>query len=425
MLYERWERLAAAHGSETAFFESEGRTLWTLQSLADAVRKRRDDSLPVESPPLPQPPSAGTLAEFLIATLCAWRAGKAICPLEPGQQRPNIDAVPSGTALLKQTSATTGAARYVAFTEAQVAADADNIVATMGLRREWPNVGVISLAHSYGFSNLVLPLLLHGIPLILARSPLPEDLRQAAARARDITLPAVPTLWRAWLEAGAIPNNIQLAISAGAPLPLLLEQEVFSKSCLKIHNFYGATECGGIAYDASAKPRVDPACVGAPMKNVRLSTNEEGCLVVSSDAVGNGYWPTPSPSLGDGRFVTSDLAEIRDGFVHLNGRASDLINVAGRKVSPETIERALQSHPGVQDCLVLGAPARDAGRGEQIVACVVAPPGTTADMLKEHLLRQLPDWQIPRDWRFVETLAPNSRGKLSRAEWRRRLGLQG
>ena len=50
----------------------------------------------------------------------------------------------------------------------------------MGLRPDWPNLGVISLAHSYGFSNLVLPLLLHGIPLILAPSPLPEAVRQAA-----------------------------------------------------------------------------------------------------------------------------------------------------------------------------------------------------------------------------------------------------
>jgi long-chain acyl-CoA synthetase len=41
----------------------------------------------------------------------------------------------------------------------------------MGLRPDWPNLGVISLAYSYGFSNLVLPLLLHGIPLFLAPSP--------------------------------------------------------------------------------------------------------------------------------------------------------------------------------------------------------------------------------------------------------------
>jgi hypothetical protein len=62
----------------------------------------------------------------------------------------------------------------------QLIADAKNIVETMGLRSAWPNVTVISLAHSYGFSNVVLPLALHGIPLIIARGALPEALREAA-----------------------------------------------------------------------------------------------------------------------------------------------------------------------------------------------------------------------------------------------------
>ncbi len=159
---------------------------------------------------------------------------------------------PKGCVHLKWTSATTGHARLIAFTAEQLAADAAQIVAAMGLRPDWPNLGVISLAHSYGFSNLVLPLLLHGIPLILAPSPLPEIIRRAAAQEPAVTLAAVPALWRAWHEAGGVPAQVRLAISAGAPLPLNLEQAVFAASGIKIHNFYGASECGGIAYDASA-----------------------------------------------------------------------------------------------------------------------------------------------------------------------------
>ena len=103
---------------------------------------------------------------------------------------------------------------------------------------------------------------------------------------------------------------------------------------------------------------------------------------------------------------------------------SDLINVAGRKVSPETIERAVQAHPGVRDCLVFGAPAPESERAEQIVACVVAQPGVTGDTLRRFLMDHLPAWQLPRDWRFVDSLSPNQRGKLSRAEWRARLGFE-
>jgi len=113
-------------------------------------------------------------------------------------------------------------------------ADAENIVQTMGLRPEWPNFGVISLAHSYGFSNLVTPLLLHGIPLILSNSALPESLRQATGLGGEgITVPAVPALWRIWHEARVITDQVRLSISAGAPLPLKLLAALFKATALE------------------------------------------------------------------------------------------------------------------------------------------------------------------------------------------------
>ena len=44
-------------------------------------------------------------------------------------------------------------------------------------------------------------MLLHGIPLVLSSSPLPEMLRKAAAADCQFTLAAVPALWQAWHEA--------------------------------------------------------------------------------------------------------------------------------------------------------------------------------------------------------------------------------
>jgi len=201
-------------------------------------------------------------------------------------------------------------------------------------------------------------------------------------------------------------------------LPVVLEQAVFEASGIKIHNFYGSTECGGIAYDVTETPRSDDACAGAPMRNVNLSLNENGCLQVRSRAVGETYWPEPADALGAGRFQTSDLAELKDGVVYLRGRSSDQINVAGRKVSPETVERALSAHPQVRECLVFGAPSRDAERTEIIVA-VVAGRATESE-LKNFLQHRLAAWQIPREWWFVESLSVNQRGKISRAEWRQR-----
>jgi len=437
MLYELWRTVATQRREQLALRDLASGRQWTFGDLfaaGEAIRVGGNDFV------FPQ----GQSPEFILAVLAAWRSGKVVCPLEFGQTPPRVPKPPASCIHLKFTSATTGNARLVAFTAEQLAADAENIVATMGLRPDWPNLGMISLAHSYGFSNLVTPLLLHGIPLILTPSPLPEAIRRAAQGESALTLPAVPAMWRAWHDADAIPSSVKLALSAGAPLPLALEQEVFTKYRLKIHNFYGASECGGIAYDASETPRTDAACVGAPMKNVSLSVADDGCMEVRSHAVAEGYWcgevakdlvgrvtpcapfagaagrglPALPGILGGGCFRTSDLAEISAGLVYLRGRAGDQINVAGRKVSPETIEQVLLKHPQVSECLVFGVPSRDAERTEEIV--VVAVSREHEETLRQFMLETLPAWQAPRHWWFVERLQTNPQGKVSRVEWRLR-----
>ena len=411
MLYERWREIAGRHGNEMALHDIAARRRWTFAELNAASEAEDPAKGPVRFP-------SGISTDFILEVLRAWRSAKIVCPLEDPQSRPQFERFPAGCAHLKTTSATSGAPRVIAFTETQLIADADNIVTTMRLRSDWPNLGVISLAHSYGFSNLVLPLLLHGIPLLLLNTNLPDAIRGASCHAERITLPAVPALWRAWHDAGSIPSNVHLAISAGAPLSLPLELQVFEATGVKIHNFYGASECGGIAYDRTSIPRTDATVVGSPMNNVEASLDENGCLMVRGKAVGETYWPEPEPNLAGGVYRTSDLAELKDGLVSLRGRASDLINVAGRKIRPEAIEQTLLAHPLVSDCLVFGIPSEETDRTETIAVCVVSRAGATIEALKEFLQSQLPAWQVPREWAFTDSLPANRRGKLARAEWR-------
>ncbi len=418
MLYERWKTVATARGRDLALREAATGHSWTFSDLLEASA-RPDDALP------PVVFAQGQGADFILTVLKAWRNGRVLCPLEPGQAPPTVPLPPPGCVHLKTTSASTGRPRLVAFRPEQLAADATNIVASMGLRPDWPNLAAISLAHYYGFSNLVLPLLLHGVPLLLAWASLPEALRRAADGESDLTLAGVPALWRLWHEARAIPASVRLAISAGAPLPVSLERSVFEAVGLKIHNFYGSSECGGIAYDATATPRTDEACVGAPLRNVDVAVGEGGALAVRGPNVGDTYWPDPDEALAGGRFQTSDLAELREGKVYLRGRASDLINVAGRKLAPETVERVLLEHPAVRECLVFGVPAADRERGEDVVATVMCRSACGGEALRQFLLERLPAWQVPRAWWFVDGPLSDGRGKASRTEWRRRYGCRG
>jgi long-chain acyl-CoA synthetase len=410
-LYEKWLATARTFKSERALIDISSGKSWTFDDL---LRESERNTSPLDRIIFPR----GAGPEFIFSILQAWRTNSITCPLEAAQSPLQLPIPPSNIAHLKLTSATSGAAKCIAFTGPQLAADAVNIISTMQLNPAAPNLACISLAHSYGFSNLILPLLLHGVPLILLPAPLPELLLRAAKQFRSITLPAVPALWKTWHQSNSIPPNTAIAISAGAQLPLELESAVFQKSNLKIHNFYGSSECGGIAYDRTITPRTAVNCAGSALDNVSLSLSDSGTLVIKSAAVGETYFPEPQTTLRPGRFETADLAELRDHLVFLHGRASDLLNIAGRKATPDSIEAILRTHPAILECIVFGIQSDD--RADTVVAALNTKTEIPISDLTNFLSQKLPAWQIPRRWWFTNELAANSRGKISRAEWKQK-----
>ncbi|TLD68511.1 long-chain fatty acid--CoA ligase [Phragmitibacter flavus] len=415
-LYETWQHIVSSHHQNIAVHPADSAPLrfHDLQSLVD------------QQTPLParqiQPANASDgIVPFLVQTLRAWRDNAILCPVESDltlPKLPDADVIPAHIAHLKFTSGTTGEPRCIMFRTSQLAADAENIRSTMGLDPVHPNLSVISLAHSYGFSNLVLPLLLQGHPLIVASDVLPASLVRACSGKPSITLPAVPAMWRAWFRAGILDQlPIHLAITAGAPMPVELEQTIHQQHNLKIHNFLGSSECGAIAYDPSPEPRTGPSYVGHPAHNVQVTISADNCLEVQSNAVAEGYLPA-HPSLQHGKFITTDLAELHRHAIHLLGRASDTINLAGRKLDPTEIETLLLQHPDIHHCVVFGVPSRDATRCEETVAIIRTELPLTQSEIAQWIGTQLPPWKRPRHYWFTQELTPNARGKTPRPLWR-------
>lgn len=419
-LYQHWLAIAATRGGELAVREVASGREWSFAALRDLAAQAPP------SPPLLQAPARGI--GLIVAVLRTWRDGTVLIADDgSGVPPPSPALLKPGICHLKVTSGSTGTPRHVQFRAEQLAADAAQIVATMGLRAEWPNLGLISMAHSYGYSNLVLPLLLHGVPLWLLDNPLPETLRRVLDTDQPLTLAGVPAMWQAWDRVGLEFRPIRLAISAGAPLPLALEAGVFARTGLKIHNFYGSSECGGIAYDRTPIPRTDPTLAGTPLSGVTVTRDSaSGCLSVSSPAVGEGYVATDpaqaaaASSPGDGTWLAPDIVRVDgQGAIYLLGRAGEFISVAGHKLAPAVIEEVLLGVPGVRHCLVFGVPSPNAIRVEDLVACVNLAPDTDLDSLKS-AFGALPSTYFPRHWWPCAELLPDARGKLSRQHWRNR-----
>ncbi len=322
--------------------------------------------------------------------------------------------------LLKLTSGTTAAPRAVRFRSEQLLADCNQICETMGISDADLNFGVIPISHSYGFSNLLTPLIARGVPMVLSRDRTPRAVLVDLARTNATVFPGMPVFYQAFCEMENIPPlpKLRLCISAGAPLQVAGAKKFREKFKLPIHSFYGASECGGICYDRETTNEIE-GFVGEPMKDVDLEVIDRAASAsqvrVRSTAVGDGYFPEPDEEkLGRGFFVPDDLLTKTEYGLQIVGRISDVINVAGKKVNPAEVEAHLLRFQGVRQAVVFGRAS--ALRNEEVAACVVVAPGVTEADLLQFCHSGLSGWQAPKRIFILDAIPVNERGKINRRD---------
>lgn len=330
----------------------------------------------------------------------------------------------NNVSLLKLTSGSTGFPKAILTGESHLIADGERIIRTMGIAEDDTQLAVIPLSHSYGFGNLVMPLLLQGTAIVLRDSFVPAHVLDDAHTFHARVCSGVPYMFNylaANSPADGWPSCLQLLISAGARLDTETARAFHARFAIKIHSFYGASETGGIAYDASDAV-MDDGHVGTAMPGVTISLRADdeaaagsGRIVVHSDAVAWRYSEEDDEhAFVDGGFITGDLGFVdTDGRLALTGRASPAVNVAGRKVHPAEVERVLRSMDGIDDVCVIAAP--DARRGQQILAGIVSRRLTSALEVRQFCAARLPPHKVPRAIIFLPALPLTERGKTDRA----------
>lgn len=433
-LLAAWEETLARKGDAPAIFDTRGEVLRTFREVEDRARdleSQIDPSAGIRVYPI----DLGNHPDWPSHLLAALRQALVALPLEGSvtpQQRAAALEICQGDwgerppVLLKLTSGTTAAPRAIRFRSDQLVADCTQICDTMGIGAADLNFGVIPLSHSYGFSNLVTPLLVRGVPLVVSRDRMPRAVLDDLARTGATVFPGMPVFYQAFREMENPPAlpKLRLCISAGAPLPLEIARKFRERFQRSIHSFYGSSECGGICYDREAH-LLEPGFVGPPMRGVELELLEpEGQasrIRVRSAAAGDGYFPEPDEEkLGNGCFTPDDLLSPTEEGFRIVGRISDVINVAGKKVNPAEVEAALLRCDGVRAAVVFGLSSRL--RNEEVAACVVAGEGVRETELLEFCRGRLSGWQVPKRIFFLDEIPVNERGKVSRRELAQRFG---
>ena len=142
-----------------------------------------------------------------------------------------------------------------------------------------------------------------------------------------------------------------------------------------------------------------------------------GEITTRGPHVMKGYFRDPSESAraidADGFLRTGDLGRLdEDGNLHVVGRSKELIIRGGFNVYPPEVESALNEHPAVVQCAVVGR-RRDGG-DEEVLAFVqcTSPDAADEDALAAFAAGRLVAYKRPARILVVESLPAAATGKI-------------
>ena len=175
---------------------------------------------------------------------------------------------------------------------------------------------------------------------------------------------------------------------------------VFPKA--EITLYYGASELNYITYIKDKDMTDDRTVIGQPFAGVGISINNEEIFIDTPYHVENITLPF---SLKDRGYVDER------GWLHFLGRTDDICNVNGRKVSSVKVTTALNDIEGVVEAAVLSRHIADA---DVLVAFVASTTSYTKQELVRRLRERLEDYELPKQFIFLEQLPRNESGKIDK-----------
>jgi crotonobetaine/carnitine-CoA ligase len=220
----------------------------------------------------------------------------------------------------------------------------------------------------------------------------------------------------------------------GGPAPEHLFHAMRDRFGITLLQAYACTELGDVATTSASDVR--PGAAGRPVPEYDLRiVNNLGVDVPEGD-VGELLVRSESPDLTFSRYVgdpaatdrawrggwfhTGDQVRLDDGWLYFEGRSADVVRRRGINISPDAVEEAIASMPGVAEVAVVGVPSEFTE--DEVLAVVVPQAGRTLDpvAVRRHCTGRLPRHALPRFVSVEESLPRNANLKVSRVELRSR-----
>ncbi len=337
------------------------------------------------------------------------------------------------------TTGTTGKPKGIMISHANNVAVAENIIAGTEMKEDNVEIVPLPLSHSHGLRTCYANLM-NGSTIVLVDGVMNvkyiyETIERCKVTSLDLTPSAAKVLIK--LTKGKLADysdQIDYIELGTAVLDEDTKQELkqlFPKS--RLYNFYGSTEAGRCCVLDFNTENDIPYCIGFPAINAEFavrndnreiissSLSEQGLLSVKGKMNMLGYWQADEvtqTTLIDGYIYTSDLSYIDDeGRVFVLGRADDVINYKGIKISPEEIEGPALKYEGVIDCACVPIDDKMCGQAPKLY---IKTNDTAFDisLYRGFLKSNLGEMRCPKEIEIIDEIPRTNNGKLLRKKLR-------
>jgi acyl-CoA synthetase (AMP-forming)/AMP-acid ligase II len=333
-------------------------------------------------------------------------------------------------ALYVATSASTGAPRLVPRSHRNLAATADNVAAALDVGPGRRVLAVVPYYYASGFCNSLIVPLARGATVVMIRQFNPRACAELVQREQVDMLFGSPFIFESLMDCDpALLSSLKCCVTSGGRTPPGVIEQWRARFGRTLRQSYGMSEAGKIAVQSAEQPPGSSVegRIGQPIRGVEVivlgadgrkpEPGQTGELAVRSASVMSAYFGEPEFSRSrfhNGFFRTGDLGFLdSEGNVHLTGRMSRMLNLAGVKVDPVEVERVVEMLPGVASCHVDAVPN---GRGSEVIRARVVPRQglqVTRREVIEQCRLQLAEYKFPRVVEFLEDTPVTIAGKIT------------
>ncbi|MBN2525519.1 MAG: AMP-binding protein [Deltaproteobacteria bacterium] len=325
-----------------------------------------------------------------------------------GQSKTNARATAPGVLSQSEsilfTSGSSGIAKGVILPETTLAAAAMASETHLGWAKDDKWILNLPLAHVGGLSILIRCLLAGKCAILHPRFDLPLIFDDIAMQGASM-ISLVPTTLHRLMASDEWKRlrSLRVILLGGAAASDTLRDQ-WQRRQLPVFETYGMTETASQVATVPASAITDATRPGLkPLQGVQVDIVDKngvsmpalthGRIRILGPTVMRGYLGHPPV---DGVFVSADVGYLdENAYLHVLGRADDIIITGGENVYPATVENSLKTVDGIREAVVFGV--SDDEYGQLIAAALYVDTEIfSMDVLSASLEAHFPSHQKPR-----------------------------